>query len=149
MESLLALGLASNIIQIVDFCSRIFSEAKELYESDTGTIGRHDVIASAAKNLVELYNDLQEADKREDNWNRRKAPVADLQLMDLKAETEKVVKEIQLSLEKIRLNGPLRRWQSLRQALSSICTEKKLQVLVDRLDNIRKQGDTIMLTNLR
>lgn len=60
MEPLIALGLASSIIQIVDFSGRVISRSKEIYTSDNGTLKIHGDLEEAAKNLQELSHELIE-----------------------------------------------------------------------------------------
>jgi hypothetical protein len=91
MESLIALGLASNIIQIVDFSSRIISRGRELYDSADGRIEEHVVLDNAARNLSELYNDLHATGQFLDP---RELTVADKQLIELKHESEDVVHDL-------------------------------------------------------
>ncbi|KAH8733114.1 hypothetical protein GQ44DRAFT_754613 [Phaeosphaeriaceae sp. PMI808] len=95
MEPLGALGLASNIIQIVDFSSRIVSRRRELYNSADGQTEEHAVLDNAARNLSELYRSLNISGKKYDTRNLTEA---DRQLIKLKAESEKIVDCRQASL---------------------------------------------------
>jgi hypothetical protein len=149
MESVAALSLASNIIQIVDLCSRIISRGHELHNSAHGMIGEHVVVEGAARNLSELYQDLHKSCESGTSWKRRRIPVSDRQLMELKAETEMVVNDISSLLNKVRPEVTHGRWQSLHQALRSISTDKKLSALVNRLNDLRQQTNTAILVFLR
>jgi hypothetical protein len=83
MEPLAALGIASNIIQIVDFASRLVSRGHELYQSADGRLAGHDVLDSAAENLSTLVIDLFEFDSA----ISREPTAADAQLVKLKADS--------------------------------------------------------------
>lgn len=63
MEPLIALGLASNIIQIADFSGRLFSRSKEIYTSTGGTLSVYTDLEDAAKNLQELTSYLDREEK--------------------------------------------------------------------------------------
>jgi hypothetical protein len=64
MEPLVALGLASNIIQIVDFSGRMLSRTREIYDSPSGTLQIYTDLEHAARNLEELSRDLIEGAPR-------------------------------------------------------------------------------------
>jgi DNA repair exonuclease SbcCD ATPase subunit len=71
MEPLLALGIASNIIQIVDFSGRIFSHSREIYNSAHGTLSVHENLQDAAKNLHELSRDLAKGAPKQSSTQRK------------------------------------------------------------------------------
>jgi hypothetical protein len=145
MDPISALGLASNIIQIVDFAARIISRSYEIYNSTDGQLQDHAILDDAAQNLSELYADLQ----RSANINTRKLDAADKQLLSLKKESEAITKELRKALDKARLKSGPQKWRSIFQALKSVWTEKEISRLATRLDSIRKQVDTALLVSLR
>ncbi|KAH7093260.1 hypothetical protein FB567DRAFT_514985 [Paraphoma chrysanthemicola] len=59
MEPLVALGVASNIIQIADFSGRMISRSKEIYTSANGTLSVYTDLEDAARNLQELSRELE------------------------------------------------------------------------------------------
>jgi hypothetical protein len=146
MEPLAALGVASNIIQIVDFASRLVSRGHELYQSADGRLASHAILDNASQNLLTLYNDLgkfQRPDPR--NLN-----AADEQLVQLKIDSETVVNKLRDALEKAKLSGERhKKWQSIYQALKSVYNDKEISSLANQLDNIRKQVDTALLVSLQ
>jgi hypothetical protein len=148
MESIAALGLASNIVQIIDFSSRIISHGREIYKSADGRITEHAVLDDAARHLSELLNSLRNYEKTQKD---RGAEVADKQLIRLKLESEEVVAELQHALQKARVQntGKSRKWQSVRQGLMSVRTNKEISALGIRLDSIRRQIDTAVLVSIR
>ena len=148
MESIAALGLASNIIQIVDFSSRLISHGRELYNSADGRTTEHTVLDDAIKALAELHSSLKITSGSRSYGS---LTVADRHLIQLKAESERAVDELQQVLEKARLKNPgnNRKWQSIRQALSSVRTDKEISALAARLDKIRGQIDTAVLISIR
>lgn len=148
MESIAALGLASNIIQIVDFSTRIISRGRDLYNSTDGQAAEHVVLHDAVKRLSELLVSLEGPKKPRDV---RKVTTADRQLMQLKAETVKAARELQEALNKARIDkkGRNKRWQSVQQALLSVRSDKQISALVLRLDKIREQVDTAVLISIR
>jgi len=59
MEPIAALGLAANIIQIVDFSARMLSRTKEIYNSANGTLKIFTDLEASAKTLEELSSQLR------------------------------------------------------------------------------------------
>jgi hypothetical protein len=145
MESIAALGLASNIIQVVDFSSRIISRGWEIYNSTDGRIRDHAILNDAARHLSDLHNDL----RMSDTLKFSKLAVADKKLIELKAESQKVVRDLEEALDKAKVSGGKKKWQSVYQALKSVRTESQISSLVDRLETIRKQVDTAVLISIR
>ena len=58
MDPLSALGLASNIIQFVQFAAKLISESQEAYESIDGLSQRHSDLEGIAVDLLNLQQQL-------------------------------------------------------------------------------------------
>ena len=54
MDPLTAAGLASNIVQFVEFTTKILSGARRLYTSTSGAIEENQKLESLTENLREL-----------------------------------------------------------------------------------------------
>jgi len=146
MESLAALGVASNIIQIVDFSSRIISRGHELYRSADGQAAGHVVLESAANNLLALLGGLE---RSKVHRSPEELTVADLQLVALQTKTETAVNKLRQYLQDVQVTGGNRSVKSIQQALKSLSTDKEISRLANELDNIRKQVDTVLLVSMR
>ena len=145
MDPLTALGVASNVIQIVDFSSRLLSRTQEIYRSQDGQLQDHVRLDDAATNLLELVTDLQNIKVP----GHRQQTVADRQLIRLRNECQEVAQELREQLDRARIQGGHRKWQSIYQAVKSVCSENKITVLRSKLDGIRKQLDTVLLVTLQ
>ena len=104
MDPLSALGLACNIIQIVDFSARIISRGHELYTSPNGTLQEHDNLKAAAKSLSELSLEMR-------NFNL--APLSSLSLVDkqlvqLSKDAKAVATKLTNALEQTKVDGSKR-----------------------------------------
>lgn len=145
MDPLTALGVASNVIQIVDFSSRLLSRTQEIYRSRDGRLQDHVRLGDAATNLLELVTDLQNIKVP----RRRQQTVADRHLIHLRNECQEVAQELRGQLDRARIQGGHRKWQSVHQAIKSVYSENKITVLRSKLDGIRKQLDTVLLVTLQ
>jgi formate dehydrogenase maturation protein FdhE len=144
MEPLAALGIASNIIQIVNFASRLVSRGHELYQSADGRLADHAVLDSAAQNLSTLANDQLKFG----GAISREPTATYAQLVKLKADSQTIADKLSSALNKASVRGKHKKWQSIFQALMSIYKEKEISSLASQLDNIRKQVDTTLLVSL-
>jgi len=145
MDPFTALGAASNNIQIADFSLRIISRGHKIYSSIDGKLDSHAVLDNAAKNLEELSNEL----RSNDMLKRRKLGTADAQLVALWTECGTVTKKIHEALRKLRVSSGNRKWQSTAVALRSIFSDKEINGLESKLNNIRTQINTAVLVSLR
>jgi hypothetical protein len=59
MEPLSALSIASAVIQIVDFSSKVIARTREVYRSAEGTITETALLENATVNLNDLLNELR------------------------------------------------------------------------------------------
>jgi len=168
MDPLTALGLASNIVQFVDFASKLISQSHEIYQSADGALEDNLALEHVAKNLSRLGGELKskradiktgrEALAREREWAKKdgrvisspeKVTAAGKQLQQLSKECSAVSNELLQELEKLKIKGPHKRWESFRQALNSVWSQEKIRALETRLEGIRKQLDTTLLVCLR
>ena len=58
IDVLAALGLAGNIVQFVEFLSKLLSESRALYNSPTGVADEHVVLEKVARDLTALTEKL-------------------------------------------------------------------------------------------
>lgn len=125
MDPLSALSLASNIIQVVDFSSRIITQSYEIYKSSDGSMAEHAILDDAAKNPSELYDSL-------DSHNGqfyRKPSVADNLLSQLKRKSAGVVNTLRNALKKARKINTRIKWRSVDQALAGILDKRGIATL--------------------
>jgi transcriptional regulator CtsR len=145
MESVAAFGLACNIIQVVEFASKLVSRTHDCYNSIGGRIPQHAILNDAAVNLADLYSNLL----IERETHTMKSTVADKQLINLQNKTEKAVKSLQQALENVRLKGDPTKWNSIYHALKSVLKDREISYLGSQLDTIRAEVDTVLLFSLR
>jgi hypothetical protein len=145
MESLAALGLASNLIQILDFSSRLISRGYELYKSADGQIAEYVMLEQAATNLEDLYRGFHGTLSSD----VRTLSIADRQLADLQAQARTVVDKLRLALKKVQVTEKNRKWQSIYQAVRTVYTDNEISRIAIELNHIRKQVDSAILVSLQ
>jgi hypothetical protein len=122
MESIAALSLACNVIQVVDFASRLISLGQDFNTSIDGRTREHTALNDAVQNLSELYNTLPDAHMTS-NYT-----VAHRQLIDLQRQTKKVVEKLQRALDNAQLEGGRTKWNSACHALKSVWRQRDCSI---------------------
>ena len=171
MEPLVAVGLASNIIQIVEFAGKIVSRSQEIYHSPVGILASHNILQEAGRNLselLELFNEHNQlkTDRKIDQSSRLfsqhkgqkpsqnstgffAAKRADEELHRLTSRTTEVTRKLRDAIYVVQVQGGNNAWQSIYQALRSVWSQNDIATIEQELDYIRKQVDTALLISLR
>ena len=130
MDPVAALGLAGNIVQFVDFSCKVIHDSKSLYSSSTGASAGNDILESISSDIIDL-NDALTAPS---------APGAIPDSMrDLASKCKDVAVELLVTLDKIKVKGPHRKWKSFVQALRSIWGKEQIEELVKRMERLRSE----------
>lgn len=145
MEPLTALGLAANLIQFVDFASKLVTRARETYKSVDGALVENSELQAVTENLQTLTGRLHVSSKGQVNHFSS----AEKQLHDLCSGCRDATAQLLAALERLKTKGNHNRWSSFRQALESVWKESEIQSLATRLERFRRQIDTTLLVLLR
>ncbi|KAI4695626.1 hypothetical protein J4E81_005952 [Alternaria sp. BMP 2799] len=156
MEPQLAVSLASAVIQLVDFSSKVVQKDKvgKVYKSTSTTLGEATLLDDAIANLGDLSQQLEKARRvyckshiSPDQEN------ADAQLMALAKDGGGVAKILQATLDQAKRDNDVGEEtvlaQGLRSILSLYYSQKTICDLADKLGSIRKQVDVALLASLR
>lgn len=151
LDPLTALGLASNIVQLITFTGSIISKSNEIANSAQGGTVENLELEAITANLQTLSSQIITPRPHHDEGGRESASVrqATTQLRELCEGCSEISQEL---LEVIRQIGGRKRsknWSSFRQALLSVWKEKKIEALSKRLERYRRQIDTALLVSLR
>ena len=150
MAEMAALGLAANIIQLINFSADLISKGHEIYKSADGTLVEHLELQAITEHFQEL--NMQLSNGRPKLWPRFKgAPDAktEKRLQELCASCMEVTGPLVDVLERLKADGKHKGWNSFRQALNSIWSQEDIQSLSRRLEAFRRQIDTTLLVIIR
>ena len=152
MDPLTALSLAGNIIQFVDFGSKLLQKGHEIYNSvDGASIGNKELEA-AAINLRELSGRLNAStvSRRARRDVGVTGTVPDVAIVQLSKNCLLVAAELLQVLDRLRVQGDSnRRWKSFRQALKSSLKQGRVNELNNRLQTLRQELSFNVLVSLR
>ena len=141
MDPLTALGLASNVIQVVDFSIRLVSKGVEIYKD--GSLAENDDAEEITQSLKGLNGKLQ----RSIQDSKCGGPLSeeDQSLMGLCANCESIANQLLTRLGQIKVTGKHRKWKSVRQALK----KDEVEELARRLGMYRSEINLNVTVSLR
>ena len=141
MDPLTALGLASNVIQVVDFSIRLVSKGVEIYKD--GSLAENVDAEEITQSLKGLNGKLQ----RSIQDSKCGGPLSeeDQSLMGLCANCESVANQLLTRLGQIKVTGKHRKWKSVRQALK----KDEVEELARRLGMYRSEINLNVTVSLR
>lgn len=139
MEVFAALGLASNIIQFVDFSCKLFSSTHQIYASASGASDRVADAATIASTLNDLCKRLQERPQLVSGGGRGPSGGLNSTLDLLANNCRDVALKLMHLLDSIRAREPQSRWASFKKALQTVLREDDIKALEKQLDDYRRQ----------
>jgi N-terminal domain on NACHT_NTPase and P-loop NTPases len=143
MDPITCLGIASALVQFVDFGTKIISEAKELYTSVHGASAENFELESITSDLSQLSKKLSLPTSGEQVTDDEK------ELRKVAGSCKEVANELLEALHEIKVVGAHRKWQSFRQALRNVMKREKIQSISARLERLQKQVQLRLINILR
>lgn len=137
MNPLTGLGLAANILQFIDFTTKIISASVDLYQSGSGAKAEYFEAESFAIHLRELADKmiLPETSGHGVFKDEGKA------LKSIATQCREIADELLDVLQDLKVKEPHARWQSFYQALRSEWKQNTIEKLQQRLSRL---GDLIV-----
>lgn len=133
MEALAAIGLASAIVQFVDFSSRLIAGAKEVYSSASG-------MTAASEDSDVMVNNLKDLTRRlKVQTTSETLSTEDRNLISLQQGCEKLSCELQELLQTTKAKKRGSKLSSIRASLKAQSQKEKLASIEKRLDRYRIQ----------
>ena len=138
MDPVTALGIASNVIQFVEFAGKLISRSSRYYRSADGSDLEYTEIVAAASNLEKLAGTVQKSTVNAAS-RINKVDVAQQGLLDASRQCQRIAQEMTDVLSTLMKPGQQNRWNSIRQAFRAIWSEEKIDKLSVRLSHAREQ----------
>jgi hypothetical protein len=147
MEPSTALAIASAVIQVVDFSSKVIARTREVYHSADGSIEENAHLQEAAANLEDLMLQLKSGIRKAPDIENQSTPHQ--RLLQLAQDSQIAADRLRKLLNKVKFNKNGDQRMALGQGLRSVLEQNNISALKARLDEIRKQVDTTLLVALR
>ena len=113
MDPLTALGLASNIVQFVDYSSKLISTTRKIYNSASGAKEEYIELELLARNIRELA-ERAKSGPRTASYVNGAVKETDV-LLDLSNQCIEVSSQLLSVLESVKVKGQHRGWDSFYQ----------------------------------
>lgn len=146
IESLAAISLAGNIIQFISFSSELLSKSREIYHSASG-ISNENVDLKIISQDIGRFSDQILSDARSSGQFSNIASRCKIVAVELLNAIEALQPKSKDQTEGSQ-KAPTK-WQSFRKALQSVWEKQRVEELKSRLDRLRDQVTTHMISNTR
>ena len=143
LDPLTAIGLAGNIVQLVDFCTKVVSKANRIYRSADGSLAENFDAETVSRDLLYLTARIEAGSRPSLASDEEHA------LEDLCTGCNDVAQELLAVLGSLRSGNKLGRWKSFKQALKNVWSKDRIEVLQTRLAGFREELDLHVLIDLR
>ena len=129
LESLAALGLAANIVQFVEFGSKLFSESRALYKASDKPVEESVELEIISKALKSLSDDLGAIPSST-------TPQPQAELLPLAKRCQTIADELLVALNELHVKGANGKWRCFRSSLKRIWKSREIENMARRLDSI-------------
>jgi ankyrin repeat protein len=151
LDPLTALGLAGNLIQVIQFSYDIVSEGNKIYEDAGDVLGQNKTAEEVATDLSELTQNLK---AKQEEWRVAHGRTAlepdETRLRNLCDRCIEVAYELQIQLNKLKAkDGRGKRLRSYKQALVSVWRKDAIEEIAERLKRYQQELDTRVLLGIR
>ena len=152
LDPLTALGVAGNVLQIIDFGIRLVSEGNEIHRSANGTLEENRAAEELAKDLESLTRDLS---KSQENWIKAHGATQldpeEIRLRNICDKCTEIAVDLNIHLQKLKVpeGAKHRKLKSYKQALVSVWRQDKVEDIARRLAKYQDAINTHVLLGLR
>lgn len=135
LDPLSAIGLASAIVQFVDFSGRLISETREIYGAGKGLLKQNQELEEITQDLKKFCQDLTP-----DQPEQAPAPSDDeVVLQEISKTCKDIAVELLLVLDKLKAKGRYEKFESFKKALRSALKREKIEEIKARIDRAQAQ----------
>ena len=148
LDALAAVSLASSVIQVIDFGSKLCAKGFEIRNSAEGMTKRYTELGLASSKLSQLTADLENAMRIKDAVEQLDRE--EQRLMELAQASYSVSQKLQTALEALKTNGlSAGKWKSLGAALKQCWSDGAIHELESRMDALREQLSVELIMSMR
>lgn len=130
------LGLASNIVQFLEFGGRLISSTFELYGAAEGALSSNRALEEVSTDLKQLCDGMLPSVP---SSNVPAMTESEAALLPLSRSCRALGQDFLVVLEDLKVKGNRKRWQSVRQALRTAWKAKDIQRYERQLGSYRSQ----------
>ncbi|KAE9362558.1 hypothetical protein N431DRAFT_145544 [Stipitochalara longipes BDJ] len=147
MDPVTALGVASAVVQLVDFTQALIRGTYEIYRSPSGKSDANVDLETITTSLKRLTDDLQ-LSLGEATISRKLSP-GDVEIQNICKDCNVVATKLVSALDKLKAQKTQRLWDSFGVALRTVWSEEEVETLQAQLHNFRSQLSLLIVTSIR
>lgn len=147
MDPLTAIGLTANILQFVEFVSKLISTGREIGESTHGATVENADLEAVSRSVVSLNNRVMESMPEPSQLHLESQALRDIRAVGLAC--NKVASELIATLETLKAGNRDGKWKGLVQAFRTLLTKGHIESLRARFDQYRGTMQTALIVSLR
>ena len=153
MEAIVAIGVAGNVLQFLDFASKLCSTSLEIYTTVGGVSSSNAQTEALLKDFIESIDEVttnlaQYRNVLSDTSKQAFIPSQD-QMSTIIADCRGVADELMARFDKLKASGTPGRWKSFAMGVKCMWKKKDLEELQSKLQQHRKELEWRMLISLR
>ncbi|RFU34867.1 hypothetical protein B7463_g1457, partial [Scytalidium lignicola] len=147
MDPLSALSVAAAAAQFLDFGIKLVISARDIHNSTGGILSEYADLDKSTTSLVKLCNNL-DGSLRQENTDRPLTP-NDIEVRKIANECRRIGTELLAVLKELSISRNLKKWESLRLAISAQLERRHIESLVSQLQKLRQDLVPFLLGSLR
>ena len=136
-ESILAFGIAANIITFIDFSYKVFSTGYGLYVFGSSKSREHQMLKHVTDDLHRVTENLEESLQQEQLNDS--LSIDEIELQRLAEQCKVICLELKEALQELEVYDPKHKWNTFLVALRSIWKEDKIKDLQNNVEQFRQQ----------
>jgi hypothetical protein len=145
MDPIAAVSLVATICQLIDFSSKVISNAHEIYSSASNSLAVNNELSLVATHIFDLSEKLRTSGEIAPTCHTRDEQA----LVDICNSCNNVAMELFQKLGKLRDDEDASKWSSFRKAIRHAWSDRELEDLSRRLSALRGALELNVLVNLR
>jgi hypothetical protein len=146
MEPLSALGIATAVVQFLDFTANVVSGTHKIYVNSPDHAHRNIDLKQISTSLVTLNDEITNS---LDTAHTQQRSVRDQQLDGLARRCNELGNRLLATLERLESNRKRTLWGSFRLALRSVWSESELESMEKALEGYQRQISMHLLVSIR
>lgn len=146
MDPFSALGVATAVVQFLDFTGAIVSGTWKIYRSNPGDSERSSDIRSITESLVKVNDDLHSSITI---VNSTSISSQDREIAILAKRCNEIGERLLATLDRLQSQSRHQFWASFRIALRTLWSQSEIDMLQETLGNYRQQVSIYILVSLR
>lgn len=139
LDPLTALSLAGNLIQFIDFSSKLVTKGREIYRSADGASRENLEIEVVTADFSKVVQTLMKHPGSGTVASAANTSATELELRQICEMCKSTATELLSKLQEVKVTGKHRGWKSFRQALKSVLTKDAVDDIARRLAMFRHQ----------